>query len=133
MVDAEGNVRLRMTTDGVHVEGSSEVRDWWDVFAAPLPTSIPDALLAELPRRPDDAEDTRVVQRIHRFIARLLAAAVDDEEEWRVLLVSTNRWGVIRGDGLVAMLAVDGTQEHRDQGWVARADEVLALWILRNP
>src|SRR5690606_38719994 len=77
MVDADGRTRVCLTDAGVFVDDPDVgVLDWWDVFAAPFPSSIPDVLLARLPVRGDTASDPGAT-RAHRSIAQVLAAAVD--------------------------------------------------------
>ncbi|MBO0898924.1 hypothetical protein J1G44_06205 [Cellulomonas sp. zg-ZUI199] len=127
MTDLDGSVRLRMTTEGVHVGGSPVVRDWWDVFAAPLASSVPDALVDELPRRGSPSRDASGAERVHRFIARLLAAAVDDDGEWRVISHGEGGWAVLRGDDAVALLGEDGNDRHVDDGWTARMGAAVVL------
>ena len=101
LVDREGRTRVCVTSDGMFVDDPDVlVIDWWDAFAAPFPSCVPERVAATLPTRVPDAHAVGV----YRMLAQVLAAAVDDEAEWRVLHVAPGRWAVVRTLEIVVVL-----------------------------
>lgn len=95
LLDAHGRTRVCLTTAGVVVDSPGlAALDWWEVFAAPLASSVPDRLAEVLPMR-EHGPDAGATEAYH-LVATALAGAVDDDAEWRVLHVGGGRWVVVR-------------------------------------
>ena len=111
LVDEYGRTLLRLTDEGIVRYGPDpDVLDWWDVFAAPLPSGIPDRLLMRLPVGDEELSAAeRGSALTHRHLAPVLARFIDDVAEWRLLYLAPHRWVVVRGLDLVVMVdEIDG-------------------------